>query len=261
MKKVLLAALLSLSVCMATGCGMMKAEKTEDGTVKVEEATEQEAEPTPEPTQAPTPEPTEEPTPEPTLEPEPPTWLEEQGITITPQGDFTYQTMGSDGTNDLGEFDVSSNVSISETTEGAEEGFKKVIAVFQEDYSQRTGGKYLCWHSAFDRYTGIAFEISNDTIYDNGSRAGVIPIEYDGKTYETSIEYDWTTDGNKATMTVTVTCPEDYDGTVFQAGYSDSGTDGICEEIDLAERLHTLDEFPNYDTNGHTYYYFTINNQ
>ena len=59
------------------------------------------------------------------------------------------------------------------------------------------------------------------------------------------------------TITIRVVCPEDYDGTVFQMGYSDKKINEADRNWSYSERLYTLDELPSFDTNGHEYYYFS----
>ena len=97
---------------------------------------------------------------EPEPEPEPSDWLEANGIIISPQGDFQCNMYGYDydTSEATGDFLADVNVVISETTDGVDEGFKKVVAVFTEDVSN-SAGTYMAWHSAFDRYTGTSFEI------------------------------------------------------------------------------------------------------
>ena len=261
MKKKLLIISVALSASLVMGCGIASVQKTAEGTVKIEEETipEPTAEPTPEPTAEPIPEPTPEPTAEPTPEPTPATWFDEKGLTITPQGDFTFQTMAVKGSSDLYEFDVTANVSITESTEGVEEGYKTVTAVFSENMG--TEENFLYWHSAFDRYTGTSFEFDNTALYGNGVREGAIPIEYDGNTYDVSIEFSVEYNMPDAVHKLVITCPVDYEGTVFQCGYADRETEQANLEIDLSERLHTADEFPNFDGNGHKYYYFSADNK
>ena len=261
MKWRLMLAIFALSFCAVTACGN-KAEKTTEETVKVEKVEESVVVETltPEPVAE---EPTPEATPEPTPESETSTWFEEHELSITPQGDFTYQTMAHDANNqDTREIDIASNISIKETTEGAEEGYKKVIATFHEDVSvvNRQKEGFLAWHSAFDRYTGIAFEVASDAIIDKGLHKGSIPIEYDGNLYDVSISYDFNSNDTSSDLIITVTCPVDYDGTIFQAGYTNQEMDKKNGEMDLSA-LHTLDEFPQTPSNGHTYYYFSYSNE
>ena len=54
----------------------------------------------------------------------------------------------------------------------------------------------------------------------------------------------------------TVTCPEDYDGTVFQLGYSDMQINQANSEIDYSQP-YMIDQLPGYGTNGHDFYYFS----
>lgn len=64
-------------------------------------------------------------------------WQEAHTFTITPQGDFVFTT----ATEDDKEIQVPANVTIEETTEGCDDGFKKVICHCVMDFS--TYSKYL----------------------------------------------------------------------------------------------------------------------
>lgn len=269
MRKTLLSAMLILSVCAITGCGN-KAEKTAEGTVKVEKVEESAVVEAPTPTPEPEvkeAEPTPEATPEPTPEPEPPTWLEEKGLTISPQGDFTYQTMTYDANyQDQREIDIPSTVSIIETTEEVDEGYKRVIASFHDDVSHINRYKegFLAIHGAFDRYTGIEFDIDSELMYDQGFEKGVIPIDYDGRKYDVSVEFAFISDDVSADYTITVSCPEDYDGAVFYAGYWSqllASEEANEDKNDDLTELHTMDNFLEGHGSGHPYYYFTYSNQ
>lgn len=215
-----------------------------------------------EPTETPTPELTEEPTPEP-----PKDWFEAHGIEITPQGDFTYTTMAANNNHvDVGTFEVLGNVVITESTDGVEEGYKEVKMLETDDlsavYDIADSSGYKSWRSAFDRYTGISFEFDSTATYtDRGqssNKAGFVTIFNGDTSYDVSISFEIVNEYPIATHIITVTCPVDYDGVVFQIGYSDSELFEANQEIDYAARLYTIDELLFY---GDGYYYFSYSNE
>jgi hypothetical protein len=179
-------------------------------------------------------------------------WFADAGLKITPQGDFKFKTSSKDGKS---EKDVTGNISIEETTDGAPEGCKKVKAVVKT--KMEADGYW--WLSVFDRYTGTSFEFGDKLLstpnYD-GVKKGYVRILHGDDWYDIAVNFDF---GGKAldkTSTVTVTCPADYDGTVFQLGYSSKEIGDEFDKMDL-DVLHTIDEFPAYDSNGHEYLYFS----
>lgn len=190
-------------------------------------------------------------------------WFDSHGLTITPQGEFTYTTMSVDfDDNDTGTFDVLTKVVITETTDGVEDGYKKVTAVFTEDVSDSPEDSYWNYISAFDRYTGISFEFDTETAYTEAeetvAKEDFVTISNGEKSYNVSIKFEGVNAFPDMEETVTVICPIDYDGTVFQIGYCDSKQIEEQEKIDLTARLYTIDEFPYY---GEGYYYFSYNNE
>lgn len=185
-------------------------------------------------------------------------WLESHGLVITPQGDFTYQTMGVDADdNDTELFEVPSQVKITESTEGVEDGYKQVTAVFTEDMINNIDGGYWNYISAFDRYTGISFEFDTETTYtdfgETAQKDGFVTIGSGKDTYSVAVSQNTVNDYPFIEESVTVTCPESYDGTVFQIGRCDAAQIEKFMEMDMTARLYTIDELPFY---GEGYYYF-----
>lgn len=225
-------------------------------------------------------------TPTPTPEPEPATWFEEQGLTITPQGDFTFKTQWNcwlDGYPEStrhkhgDEVEIDANATVTETTEGVEDGYKKVIATFEYDWSKYFFSyepiisydpglgsvKPSTWISAFDRYTGTSFEPGDV----------VIPIEYDGNTYDVSCTFEWNQDYDYdagkllVSCSVIVTCPVDYDGTVFEIGCGSkydhelqANDDAPYEAIDYSKPVMEED-FPFFSDSAHPHIYFSSSNK
>ncbi len=201
---------------------------------------------------------------EPEKEPEPADWLEAHGITVTPQGDCTVQFYGyqDDASNPSGDFPAKVNAVISETTEGVDKGFKKVSMRFTIDKSDCTGTGCKWWNSAFDRYTGTSFEFDSSTTYtnpgDHVTKEGFVTIQNGDASYDVSITFDYEAQDLIIYSTITVTCPADYDGTVFQIGYASPELEEQNQQIDYAARLYTIDELPFY---GDGYLYFTNSNE
>ena len=274
MTKVLaLTAAATMVFSLAACSGSSKKDKDDSDDEDIEESEDEEDEdedptPTPEPTATPTP----------TPEPEPATWFEAQDLTITPQGDFDLDTewlYADDSLSVSGSTTVPCSVSITETTEGVDEGYKKVVAEFVIDYTDKFFYDYgdfyaypqngvdnypSTWISAFDRYTGVSFEPGDNTV----------AVEYEGKTYDITCTFDWDIvatyeDDVEAAdyCTVTVICPVDYDGTVFYIGHGNGGESnvGAGQDIDFTKKLYTIDELPCYITNGFPYYFFSLNNK
>lgn len=269
MKKKLIALLLSTAMCFSiVSCSSDSSSSRRDrdddeDEVEVEE-TEEEEEEEATPTPTPTPEPTATPTPTPV-----PTWLEEHDITITPQGDFTFDStlMSWDGRIliDMDTFEEQrcealGNVEIYETTDGMEDGYKRVVATFVCDYSAAGDDLGYCWASVFDRYTGISLEVDPDTTYRQASAPGIVPVEIDGQTYELKYEFESDNSYPVMTLTVSVICPVDYDGAVFYCGCANSQLGDRLENLNIASGLFTVDELPYNNSNGYTYYYFTYTN-
>lgn len=250
---------------MLLGCGKQAERTDSENVVLVEEESEalveEEVEPE-EPEQVE--EPVEEPEPEP--EPEPADWLEAHDITITPQGDcqVTLWTGESDQVTFVSDVDFPVNVAISETTEGADEGFKKVTAVFAIDLSNWNWASpcWKDWASAFDRYTGTSFEFdSSGTITNVGEHAvkeGYVTIQNGDEYYDVSIEFAYDAQESIDYTTITINCPVDYDGAVFQIGYASPEQEEQTQQIDFSARLYTIDELPFY---GNGYLYFTMSNE
>lgn len=267
MKKNLLKILLCF--CMVPvimgGCGSDTKATLTDGTVTIEEdqTTKESVEKSTEDvTEESTKEPVEEPTKEPVEEPAK-DWFEEQGLVITPQGNFTFTTMAyDDSRNDVDTFEVKADAVITETTDGVEDGYKEVTMVCNMDFSASDEWGQWSWIAAFDRYTGTVFAFDSSTQHtgygEASSREGFVTIVNGDDSYEVSVSYGGVNNYPNIASTATVICPIDYDGVAFQTGYWDGELAAIYGAIDLAARLYTLDELPAY---GDGYYYFSYSNE
>ena len=183
-------------------------------------------------------------------------WLEEKGLTITPQGEFTYWWDSSAY--------VTKSITISETTEGVIDGFKQVTARLYTNgmvYFDRANDKfyiaeidgYLGWIGVLDRYTGQAYEfyqesIGDDIIGEIRDENGVLAIGYESRDLE---------DG---TSILVITCPVGYDSIVFQVGphtAEDAAQYSAMNPMDFMTS-HTMDEFT---SNLSDFYYFSYTNE
>lgn len=179
-------------------------------------------------------------------------WFKDAGLKITPQGDFNFKALSKDGKKDI---DVTGDISIEETTNGAPKGCKKVKAVVKTQMEDEG----FWWLSVFDRYTGTSFEFGDKLLstpnYDDVKK-GYVRILHGDDWYDIAVDFDLGGKALKKTSTITVTCPADYDGTVFQIGYSSKEIGDEVAKMDL-DVLHTIDEFAAYDSNGHEYLYYS----
>lgn len=188
-------------------------------------------------------------------------WTAKQGITVTPQGDCQVEMGAYDSAS--GEvtenFMADVNVSISETTEGVMNGYKKVSALFTIDASNCTGDGVLFWCSVFDRYTGTSFEfdsaVNEQLDGEHTVQDGFVTIQNGDESYDVSVEFMTESEGYVLSKTVVVTCPTDYEGVMFQIGKDSLNQMTKNSEIDYAARLYTIDELPYF---GDGYLYFTM---
>ena len=240
--------LLSAALCLVlAGCGSSSSTATSpETTLEVTEPTAEavaETTPTPEPTPTPT--------------PEPKTFLEEQGITITPQGDFEYTAWAKEGT-----FPMHASITIHE--EPAEtEGYKKVIASVTYDVSDWPGGNVLTREFPFDRYTGTCFDTTNELAQhlETGNTEEIQTggmVEYEGKTYDVTFTTTRTNNWPMLGAIMTVVCPEEYDGTVFVVRYADEETNVEDTAYDWT-KPSTIDQLPFYNTVET--FYFTLTDE
>lgn len=154
---------------------------------------------------------------------------------------------------------------VSETIEGCEPGTKKVIGHFAIDYSKEEKNvAFEAWVDAFDRYTGTSFMSGSPLTINAKTKATELeqPITIDtpSGSKEIFMEVESKMDKKNKVMnrTITITCPTDYDGTVFMVGYSSRA---LAEQLDfeaLASRKIPVDELP-FLKSGMPYYFYTLN--
>ena len=190
-------------------------------------------------------------------------WLSKQGITITKQDSFKsfistiyhYEKDDPLTSYTLEEVEIPMDVSIEETTKDCERGYKKVILTTHMDISVSGKEGLVYYISPFDRYTGTEFYNPEQ------KHAYELTIEYEGKEYDITSTEGTKLDDMILTRIITVDCPKDYDGTVFEVGYANIEMLNEYKESELRHRIRRIDEMPFYITNGHQYYYFTYNNK
>lgn len=182
---------------------------------------------------------------------EPVSWLEEHGVTITPQGDssvrfYSYDSYPEDHVDD---FMADVNVAISETTEGAEEGFKKVVVECTYDVSNNPDActNWMYSYGIFDRDTGVYFRSEAKT---------KDAVEIEGEYFDVRTEWNMVEQYPIYHITYTLDCPADYDGAVFLFGYRTPEMREISKQIDFTAGLYTLDELP-YDMESLRYWTLT----
>lgn len=185
------------------------------------------------------------------------TFMEKNDLRLSPQGAFAFDTKAYD--HDGNELDIVENVdvAISESSCDDREGYKIVEAVFEVDLSELPEGyRFSSWQIAFDKYTGTSFEY-----YQNADDEQPAEFTFDCRGDKTAVQMSYETmrddEAGIQTVIIRVMCPEDYDGTVFQMGYSDASINEADINWPYSERIFTLDELPGFDTNGHEYYYFS----
>lgn len=175
------------------------------------------------------------------------TWFDEQNLEFTPNGSF-YMDVYS-----YGQFvQVPAYISI-ETNYDCEDGFKNIVSTTQIDMS---ASDYHFWTSSFDKYTGTSFEFHGDaSSLFNGCdiiHEGDVPLSIGAYEYKMHILEHIEMQDDITTITYTITCPIEYDGTVLQYGSSgDTGND----YRDFESTSWLASDFT--DMHGH-YNYFTL---
>ncbi|MCR4740012.1 MAG: hypothetical protein K5886_07115 [Lachnospiraceae bacterium] len=179
------------------------------------------------------------------------------GLKVTPQGDFTFKTMLVSMDEDTEEISLKANIETRENRDGVKDGFKEVIfeCRFDLDVFDESANPYF-WYTVFDRYTGTWLEFDDSVDTDD---EGFVHISGGGagKDFDVKTEFESDSDDRYGYTTTIVTCPEWYDGTVFQIGYNSVELDKEIADTKSRGRLLRIDEQPCFDTNGHEYLYFT----
>lgn len=187
-------------------------------------------------------------------------WLSSSGLQVTPQGSHTIplQSVESLGDAQGVDFDANFTVSITETREGVGPNEKMVTCLFTFDFSNNPLSIVNHWTSAFDRYSGTSFEFSSGVTAtgrgETNTRSGYAQIPLDDGSYaDVSIEFTTNSDYPIVEKTISVICPADYDGTVFQIGYDCAEKAEATAGVMAEEKLHRVDEMP-YVGDGYMYF-------
>jgi RNA polymerase sigma factor (sigma-70 family) len=196
-------------------------------------------------------------------------WLSNNNIVITPQGQFTYVTTISDAMHDsytTGEINVPCTVSITETTDGCEDGYKEVACTFTSDFTEAHDAYWHFTCDIVDRYTGIKIEQGSDQMshdFEQGeARADGYSeyaniVEFDGNSYEIRRKAEGSyIDHPIFQNTESILCPVDYDGAIFVIGYNSLEMQQSGESSSGADGKYNL----SFLDPNHTYYYFTYSN-
>ena len=193
-------------------------------------------------------------------------WLSAQGQKITNKGSvrsfttsYYYQDRDDESkSHTIGEMDIPVKVTIEETQKDCEDGRKKVILTTRLDYSEWDDLQPVGFIGAFDRYTGTEFYSP-----DNKKNTHSLTITTEDKTYDIIAKIGGKIDREKKLYfrTLTVDCPKDYDGTVFEIGYGSIEMLNEYENSDITKRIHRIDETPFFPTNGYPYYFVSYNNK
>ena len=194
-------------------------------------------------------------------------WFSSHDLEITKQDDFSSFTtaLHSKGERDIaGEMKFPASIKIDETTDGCEDGYKKIVIRLEIDPSPSGKYGFTFFSAPLDRYTGTEFreptgETGLEMTTNKHSVEGHEYLTFSSNGKKVDIEKDCLNEmvGSKHVETTTVICPEDYDGTVFQVGYYDYELEDESDAGGTAERIHRIDETPFFGTNGHKYYYFS----
>ncbi len=197
----------------------------------------------------------------------PESFLEKHGIRFTKPGPFSFTTAINDKEKDTGNILI--NATVEELSESIEvegetipEGYMQVKAVFKYDLSEANGSAGVLMDGVFDGYTGVSFEFEDGKpLYDQRIDIPDVPEGYNritvnGKTYDISLKDKLETNYPEMVKTFVLTCPIDYDGAVFYAGYDSLELSTEEDKVDKSLGFHTLDELP-FLSSGHDYYYFS----
>ncbi len=169
-------------------------------------------------------------------------WFAKESLTIASAGQNFFLAKFYKGSEDMGDAPMDVFVSVGEELIEGSSGYKKVTASFDLSfYEAPEGSAPALWISAFDRYSGTSFECP-----------GV-------KDMDITVDFNWGEIKDMSrTVTVTVTCPTSYQGTIFQFSYNDARLREESKQVDLDSRLFKINELPFYHNNGCESLYFSV---
>ena len=190
----------------------------------------------------------------------------QHNMLIMPTGtEVTAEVMKIKSEKDTDEsYYMPTNCYVSESIEDCEPGMKKVTGYYTLDYSEQgSGAAFEAWVDAFDRYTGTSFMSGSPLTINSKNKTTELeePITISTPSGPVEIFMETSSKMDKKnklmTRTITVTCPVDYDGTVFMVGYSSRA---LASELDfegMAARQMTIDSMPFYKSRK-PYYFFNL---
>ncbi len=194
-------------------------------------------------------------------------FITEHNIRILQNGDTVYaEAMKIKSEKDTEEsYYLPTTCCVSESIEDCEPGMKKVTGSYTIDYSaEGSGVAFEVWVDAFDRYTGTSF-MSGNALTLNAKKKTTeleapITIDTPDGPKEIFMETESKMDKKNKVMnrSITITCPVDYDGTVFMVGYSSRA---LAEKLDfeaMAAKKTPIDQLPFYQSRK-PYYFYSLN--
>ena len=196
-------------------------------------------------------------------------WLRDNNIVISGQGDFTYITSVSDEMHSdqtIGEINVPCHVTIVESTEGCEDGYKEISCTFTSDFSEANNNFWHITCDIVDRYTGLEIirgEEGSSRDFNSGDARGDGYCDYNNiitfsdNTFDVKKKSEASYNYPIFQNTESILCPVDYDGAVFLIGYSAVEMQQNRDDSNKYS-AHTYD-ISRLDS-AHTYYFFTYSN-
>ena len=154
-------------------------------------------------------------------------WFDEQKLVFTATGNFQMNMYS------YGEFvKVPANIDIVTDYDNCEKGYKNIIATTKIDISMMSVN---FWTSSFDKYTGTSFEFRNgsNSLYNGCDIINEGDVELNIKKYHYTlhIKEHIQQEDDITTITYTITCPIEYDGTVLQYGAYGYAEDQMDKEF------------------------------
>jgi len=178
-------------------------------------------------------------------------WVDTHGVFVSAPAGVTSLSQEHDANgNIIGDVEVYSDVQMFEDG-SPKEGYKMVNIIVVTDFSNMVSLSNYTEHTInlIDAYTGYTFESGVP------NADGSITIEFNGISYDISVDYSQTQDGAITITRFCILCPEWYDGVICSVGYASIEKWSQWNALDLSSRFYSLDETPFY---GDGYYYFGI---
>nr|MCR4740007.1 hypothetical protein [Lachnospiraceae bacterium] len=175
------------------------------------------------------------------FEPEDKSFFDDFDLTESTETAFVMRSAVVDIETDEYVKDVDFPVEFSiEEGDASKPGYRTIKGTFFVDTSG-IDDEYslIAWFSAFDRDTGICLESAGAEEFD---------VSYSS---EMKVEKD-----QIHSVTLSLTCPEDYRGAIFYCGYMDADMRDAGEKIDITKKSYRIDELPYFKNEGKDNVYF-----